>query len=339
MHTDLRIIYVSLLLAAVSIYSNAFAREEAFSHAAEMSIESYSITTGNLELVQVEQAFKAEQVYTQSKFYDDIVHSFQKTLKAQGIDTRISADSNESDYRIVFVDIPYHYGQVWAGKRMLAAHLSSASSPYPANLKNKHDSESVAKQTFISPWMRATFYYDEKHQLIGGNLMILNAHYLRIRELFYAAHGQWQNILLQPTETINQVSVEYKAYENALIAYDELFKERMERKKFTRPSDQELQDAFLISHNNQALDTARLANISIRAEWSSPEVALTDCINRSLPAYRTLYLSLLSKAVEGPREDRKKDNELFIISALKKSRLAKVDNNCFLKPMFLGEQK
>ncbi len=226
-----------------------------------------------------------EEISNDKKPYNYIVKLLQKHLKS-----KLTPSQSQADYHVIFINIPITYENKWKGKKLDLPNLD------PPISKNKYEGDiNIVPYRFVSPWMRGTIYIkDEKP--VGGTIIFPISQLLRIRELYYAAHNNWDKFAQGNPTNLNDVTMSYEdVYKPALEKYKKMFLDNFSG----RPTEEQI-DKIFSPDGMQPLMWARLARMAPQTtivRFSGSEKSV-ECLRDSVSYYTRLYEYMFSKLLQ-----------------------------------------
>lgn len=249
--------------------------------------EEYNASSGQSYYLDLSQ----KSSYSPS--FSEIYKIFKSALEKKSKHVEYIKNKDQADFQIVFTNIPLVYS---------TKNTPHINPPLPIN---RHSSANLKPLNITSPWLRATLYQSRHKDVVGGVLIIPVAPLQKLRELYDAAHADWDKFAANPTETIQQTSLDGKAIADANNAYVDAFIDKSKPdlptyKSNGKPTKAQLEAAFAKQGRLAMVwahiwnTTGTLGGVPIRAY---PKIE--ECLKISAPFYLNLYEYLFEVLISG----------------------------------------
>jgi len=257
---------------------------------------------------------------------------FLKKLGKEGRKIVIADSKGEADFRVFFIRQSFYKPE---GQPNYIPH------DVPTLPENKHYVINTIPYRFNSQWMGGELY-QKGNKIVGGNIMIQFAYYMRLKELYYILEGKWNKIPMKAEEQTHPVEMFYnieEEYEEATKKYKAREK-RLDGKPWETPSKEEV-DKMFSKKGETALMVAQLMRITpprIHASmWSNQ---FNKCMEQSKGFYSKLHAHLFDKILE-QAADNANSNIMHDITPseeiFQEIHNASGDYNCFITNSKLTE--
>ncbi|MEZ5691984.1 MAG: hypothetical protein R3D71_10035 [Rickettsiales bacterium] len=257
--------------------------------------------------------------------YNYILTSLKTQLVAIDQET-VEYDNDQADYHVIFIDIPYTYQKEFRNRKFEVPNIDP---PLP---KNKYkDDKNITSYRFVSPWVRGTIYIKGKKP-IGGTIIFPISNMLRMKELYYASHGDWNKFSKGNPTNLDDVTMSYEnIYQPALEKYIRIFLDSSSG----RPTEEQIDKVFS-PDGIQTLFWARIARLApqttiVRFTGGGK---IVECLRRSKVYYINIYKYILEEILK--KSITETDNNIIYsitppVELLKSIHNSSGDYNCFSK--------
>lgn len=168
------------------------------------------------------------KIFIKADHHRDIRSTLEQILQETGINiSDVGSSLRPADFRLFILDMPFTYHDQESDeylqiRKQSSNHVESEklSKPeiHPEFPISIYEKKGHKKTEVISPWVRATLFWDED-ELVGGDFIVIYSEYARARDMYNAFRGDWESLhdneyahdnLMVPESFVRQIIEEFQ---------------------------------------------------------------------------------------------------------------------------------